>query len=59
MRFHDFIDALYECGWKAPNDAQHENIKELWRKLFPIIAELEEEVADLEHTVEEYGQRLA
>lgn len=48
MRFNDFTDALYAAGWEAPNDAQHRQIKELWRNLFPVVAELEDELHDAE-----------
>jgi hypothetical protein len=47
MRSQQFIEALYEAGWLAVHDAQHNNITELWKKLFPTVAELECEVEDL------------
>ena len=43
MKFDDFVNALYDAGWKSPCDAQHLRIKELWRKLWPVIADLEAE----------------
>jgi hypothetical protein len=43
MRFKDFVAALQEAGWKPTNDAQHTEIEKLWRKLWPVIAELEDE----------------
>jgi hypothetical protein len=46
MRKQQFIDALYNAGWDAPHDAQHSKIEELHRKLFPVIADLEEELED-------------
>jgi len=46
MRKQDFIDALYKAGWKSDGDAQWTNIEKLWRELFPVIAELEDELAD-------------
>lgn len=48
MKFNDFVDALYAAGWKSPNDAQHTYIEEFWRKLFPVVAELEDELHDIE-----------
>lgn len=33
MELETFIEALYEAGWKAPMDAQHENIEKLWEKI--------------------------
>jgi len=33
MTFNQFIEALYEAGWTAPNDAQHAHIRELWNDL--------------------------
>ena len=43
MKFDDFVNALYDAGWGSSSDAQHSRIKELWRKLWPVIADLEEE----------------
>ena len=48
MKFEDFVDALIESGWLPAGDAQHDRIKELHRKLWPVIAELEQEVFDLD-----------
>lgn len=48
MKLDDFIKALYESGWRNTADAQHEGIKELHRKLWPVIAELEREVFELD-----------
>ena len=33
MTLDEFIEALYKAGWRAPNDAQHQHIKELWEEL--------------------------
>jgi hypothetical protein len=44
MRFDDFLKALESAGWSATRDAQHEKIKELWRNLWPVLAELEQEL---------------
>ena len=46
MKLQDFIDELVKAGWEATGDAQHKNIKYLHQQLFPVIAQLEE---DLEH----------
>ena len=48
MKFEDFLKALEDAGWDPRADAQHTRIFAMWRKLFPVIAELEEEVSDLE-----------
>lgn len=40
MNFDDFLDSLYEAGWRNPSDAQYTNIRALWEKLFPVHAEL-------------------
>ena len=53
MRFNDFVDALLAAGWKSPNDAQHTKIKELWRKMFPVVAKLEDELAECRYVYEE------
>lgn len=29
-RIQEFIDALYDAGWNAPNDAQHHNIMNIY-----------------------------
>jgi hypothetical protein len=47
MRSQQFIDALNEAGWRPTHDAQHDQIIELWAKLFPTVAELELEIEDL------------
>jgi hypothetical protein len=44
MRFADFIDALIKSGWRAELDAQHTGVYKLWKKMFPVIAELEDEI---------------
>ncbi len=33
MTLEEFIEKLYAAGWKAPCDAQHTKIKELWEEL--------------------------
>lgn len=48
MKFQDFLKALQDAGWDATADAQHTRIFAMWEKLFPVIAELEEDVSDLE-----------
>lgn len=48
MEYEAFIDALLWAGWHGVNDAQHTKIKELWAKMFPVIAKLTEEYEDLE-----------
>ncbi len=44
MKLEEFIKALYDAGWRSISDAQHDGVKELHRKLWPVIAELEREV---------------
>ena len=51
MKLTDFIQELDEAGWQGTADAQHTKIIDLHRKLFPVIAELEDEVADLAEEV--------
>jgi hypothetical protein len=57
MKFDDFVDSLYEAGWRNPNDAQCTNIRALWKKLFPAYAELDEmrqqlyKAEDVLHTI--------
>jgi hypothetical protein len=46
MRFTDFVDAVYASGWRDTCDAQHSGLRELWVKLFPVVAELEQELRD-------------
>lgn len=56
MRKQEFIDALYEAGWTAPNDAQWGNISKLWAKIFPTVAKLEGELPDLIESAHQAGQ---
>ena len=58
MKFEDFVDALIESGWRPVGDAQHELIKELHRRLWPVIAELESKVSELESEVENLGYEI-
>ena len=44
MRYNKFIDSLYSAGWSAPCDAQHAGAKALWERLFPALAECEEDL---------------
>ena len=44
MRFEDFVDALWQAGWRPMADAQHTEVRKLWEELFPVIAELENEL---------------
>ena len=53
MRFNDFVDALHQCGWRAPGDAQHSNIKKLWEDLWPVLAEVELELFECERRLED------
>jgi len=40
MKFDDFLDTLYEAGWRNTSDAQYTNIRVAWEKMFPVHAEL-------------------
>jgi len=48
MKFDDFIKELQDAGWKNTGDAQYDQINKMWRKLFPVIAELEDKVFELD-----------
>lgn len=47
MRFTDFIKELDDAGWQGVADAQLKNIEYLHRKLFPVVAELEDTLTEL------------
>ncbi len=47
MRLEDFKNAVEAAGWEATHDAQHHGIVDLHKKLFPVIAELENENFEL------------
>ena len=53
MKQQEFIDALLEANWIAFNDAQHDHIKALHKKLFPVIAELEEYIDELHNDIQD------
>lgn len=52
MKFNDFIEKLYSAGWADNTDAQHSNIEKLWREMYPVVAELEDELIEIK------GERL-
>ncbi len=52
MKLNRFIKELENAGWQATGDAQHENIKCLHARLFPVIAELEADVITLEQYID-------
>ena len=52
MKFEDFVIALQTAGWEAVHDAQHNEIKVLWSSMYPVIAELQNE---LEESLEFYS----
>jgi hypothetical protein len=56
MRKQDFIDALQKAGWVSINDAQWTEIEKLWRELWPVIAELEDDLEDAELIISEYAE---
>ena len=47
MKFEAFVQSLQESGWKATLDAQHTGVRMLWEKMFPALAQMEEDTADL------------
>ena len=51
MRFDDFVDEIRAAGWKNLNDAQHTGIRKVWEKLFPVIAEMENEIEELKREI--------
>ena len=55
MKSQEFIDKLYAIGWQAIGDAQHFQILDLWRQLFPLHAEIEE----LEREIESMNEDAA
>lgn len=58
MRLDDFINDLYLAGWKPDNDAQWHGVAAFHKKLFPVIAELEETIKDLENELFETQELL-
>jgi hypothetical protein len=48
MKFEDFIKSIEDAGWQATCDAQHSNIENIWRTMFPVVAALQDEVDELE-----------
>tara|TARA_R110001599_G_scaffold173340_2_gene365147 strand:- start:4798 stop:4968 length:171 start_codon:yes stop_codon:yes gene_type:complete len=55
MKLDDFINELQKAGWQAVSDAQHENIKYLHRQLFPVIADLEDDLESAEEALKHHG----
>lgn len=55
MRFDDFVKALRDAGWDATGDAQHTQIKHLWETMFPVLAQVEEELFAAECRLEDCG----
>ena len=51
MRLDDFIQELYDAGWQNTCDGQHTSIKQLHKKLFPLVHQLERELRDTEEEV--------
>lgn len=58
MKFDDFVKALNDAGWRNASDAQHDEIKALHRKLWPVIAELELELYEESEAVRRMAERL-
>lgn len=53
MKSQEFIDAVYNAGWRPSLDAQHSEIYALWRKLFPTAASLEDEITEIMRAMEQ------
>jgi len=47
MRFTDFILALDKAGWQGVTDAQHTKIYDMWKGMYPVIADLEGSLEEL------------
>jgi hypothetical protein len=58
MKFDDFVKALNDAGWRNTCDAQHDEIKALHRKLWPVVAELESELHEESEAVRRMAERL-
>lgn len=58
MRLKDFISAMYDAGWRDSCDAHHSGIKALHKQLFPVIAEMEEEMEDARLEAKEFMERF-
>lgn len=56
MRKQEFINALYDAGWDAPNDAQWDGVTALWEKIFPTAAKIEAEIPELIESAHQAGQ---
>jgi hypothetical protein len=54
MRLTDFVNELQNHGWEPVHDAQHREIEKLWRKMFPVVALLHDEINQLEKDIQEY-----
>lgn len=46
MKRQEFVEAVYDAGWRATADAHHKGINALWEKLFPTAAAIELEHDD-------------
>jgi hypothetical protein len=54
MRFKTFVGELEAAGWRNTLDAQYTNIKCMWRTMYPVVAELEDENEELYLDIQEY-----
>ncbi len=48
MKFDDFINRLYECGWGEPETMQWGKFRKLHAEIFPHSARMEKEITKLE-----------
>jgi hypothetical protein len=56
MKRQEFIDALYEAGWEASHDAQWSGAGKLWRKIYPSVAAIQDEMSDAIEAAHMAGQ---
>ena len=59
MKLDDFVSALEDAGWRNSCDAQHDGIRALHLKLFPVIADLEEALIDSNSALKRMAERLS
>ncbi len=58
MRRQQFIDAVYDAGWRPSLDAQHSEITKVWAKCFPTAASLEDEYNDMTELAMSRAERI-
>jgi hypothetical protein len=48
MKYEDFLKALDHAGWEGTSDAQYNKIRLLHQDIWPVIAELERDIFELD-----------